>query len=225
MFTPGEDVSSERLTDFYGGYFVARLKADPDVAGLAKTFDAVQEALRKGNEAERQLYRQEQVLVAARDHADFKLDEAVRALEIALFASVAKNRKAKEYKAMFPDGLTAVVAAPLNDEMNAVKRIESQLAERSAEMKKFLPTLTGARQALEKGMADMQKAANDHAVAMVKEMTARREWLRSYRVMYGELVAQFPENRRRVESYFRPRGAEGRAEEPPQVPPALAANQ
>jgi hypothetical protein len=60
---------------------------------------------------------------------------------------------------------------------------------------------------------------------MTKELTARREWLRSYRVMYGELIAQFPENRRRVESYFRPRAAEGHEEPQPQGPPAPGVNQ
>ena len=71
-------------------------------------------------------------------------------------------------------------------------------------------------------MADLRKVENDHALRMTHELSVRRDWIRAYRVTYGELIAQFPDDRRRVESYFRPHTSRnGRSETPSQqTPPA-----
>lgn len=213
MYAPHETTSSERLADFYGEYLLARLKSDPDVVTAIKGFESAQTALRQVNEAERAAYRRESAAVAVRDHADFRLDETVRGFELALLASVSKNRQAREYKACFPDGLTAVIAAPVREETQAVKRIQARLAELpSSDFKKHLASLTAARQALESADSTLEEATNGHASAMTREMTARREWIRSYRVTYAELLSLFPENKRRVEAYFRPRSGGERIE-------------
>lgn len=214
------------MVDIFGEYFLARMQADPEVEHLVDPFVREQNALRTAHELEREQNRRRQREKAKLDHALFQMNRTVREFELALLAHVKKDRKAAEYRRFFPNGMLATTTAPAAAGVASVHQMERQLGE-NAGMKDaavWLADLAQRREMVERAQAQYAEANADHVAARTAERLARDAWRRLYRGTYGELIALFPADRRRVGAYFRegPRREERAEPAPPAAQPAAS---
>ncbi|MDI7269882.1 MAG: hypothetical protein QME96_17970 [Myxococcota bacterium] len=153
--------------------------------------------------------RAERALVEARayhDGADDDLDGPVTAFHGELFLFVGKHLKSSLYKKCFPNGLVAVTGARIQDEIRLVKTLEGTIARevRNEEFaKRLLPRITAAREELERQVPLLRAAIEEMATAWSAELAGRHDLRRQYRIIFAELIKLFPENMKKVNSFFR----------------------
>ena len=215
-------------------YLIARLARNKTTRHL---MPVIQPALESLDAAAAGMERADRALIGARaghDGADDELDEVVNGFEGELYLSVGKNRKADVYKKCFADGLVAVTGARIPDEVRLVKTLEGTIARELKDeefAKRLLPQMTTAREEMERQLPLLRKAQDDTAAAWSIELAARHDIRRQYRIVFAELVRLFPDNMKRVNSFFRDPGGARRggdaeegegAEETPPVAPGSA---
>jgi hypothetical protein len=110
MSIPSDKASSERLLR-YARYHMAALKGDPLAAQLAEAAQVEVTALTQRHRSRLEAEDVSAEAEARLDRAEFELDSACRRVELEVLASVGKNRESPEYRATFPQGLSAFVAA------------------------------------------------------------------------------------------------------------------
>ena len=226
MHMPHATVSPQTLLNDYGEYLLARLEAKKELQDLAEAFAGQQDDLRKKVETASVLERGIQHALAARDDADFGLDDAVRQFSLAILSANRGNRKSPAYVKYFPEGLLAVTMAPLAQEVVAVSNILDLLsAESDAQLKGYQELLQGNLDVLRKAVA-AHKAAMDGADSAGNAVRAQAiTWRDTYRKVYGELTARHASERAYVESFFKkPPGASRKAARPAEPPGAMAAD-
>ncbi len=191
-------------------YVIARLTRNKVTRDL---IPVIQPALDALDAAAAAMERAERALVAARAHydgADDDLDEVVTAFEGQLYLAVGKNRKAALYQKCFPNGLLAVTGARIPDEVRLVKTLEGAIARELGDAdyaKRLLPGIAAAREEVEAQVPLLQKALDAAAAAWSVELGARHDIRRQYRIIFAELVKLFPDNTRKVNSFFRDPGS------------------
>jgi hypothetical protein len=209
-------------------YLIARLTRNKTTRHLVPVIQPALDAL---DVAGAGMERADRALIGARaghDGADDELDEAVTGFEGELYVSVGKNREAGLYKKCFADGLVAVTGAKVSDEVRLVKTLEATIARelRDAEFAaRLLPRITAAREEMERQIPLLQQTLDAAATAWSVELAARQDIRRQYRIVFAELVKLFPENMKKVNSFFRDPGSvrrgavadEGEADESPVV--------
>jgi len=134
----------------------------------------------------------------------------VRQVDGRLLVHVGKNRKSDLYRKIFPQGLVAVTGARIEDEVRAVKVLEEAIARELAGVDfavELGPKLRAAREEVEVQLPPYQAALDALAAAWAAELAARHGMRRQYRVVHAELVKLFPDNLRKVNSFFRDVGA------------------
>ena len=191
-------------------YLVARLtrnRATRDLVPVVKpALDALEAAAAAADRSERGLIEAR----AHRDGADDDLDEAVTAFEGELLLFVGKKRGASPYKKCFPKGLVAVTGARIPDEIRLVKTLEGTVARELKDedfAKRLLPRIAAAREEMERQVPLLTGAIEGFAGAWSVELAARHDLRRQYRIVFAELVKLFPENMRKVNSFFRDVGS------------------
>jgi hypothetical protein len=164
---------------------------------------------------------------------DFELDEKLRFVELEVLREVRKNRNDPRYKAVFPRGLSLVLALRGEEGAREIDALTKQL-----KLKKITNAATMAAELTQLAEASVSaeqewRAAEQEAMhAFGQEAVARHELIRQLQKNEGALLAEFPGQRRRVRSFFRPtrrRGAapdDGRPESTPEpvAEPAAAAS-
>jgi len=201
---PQETASSAVLRS-YSVYTLARLKADPVTADLVDGLDKAQTMLQgaaAATDASSDAYLE---ALAARDACDLALDSAVVRAGLAALQVAGNRRESASYRRLFPAGTTAITTLPLADEIVAVRLLEGRLAEETEGTgpKAAPPAVVAARQAAEAALARLSETTLTQGAARAAELTAREEWRRVMRKVFGELTVRFPDDRRQVESYFR----------------------
>jgi hypothetical protein len=178
----------------------AVVAADPETAHLFAGMKSADDRVR-GEDARRSQARENAVAkLALRDRADFELDQAVRKLELDALAAVGRDRTKSPYRELFLRGLTAIIAAPVPDEIQFVKTLESRVRE-IASLSAHAEPLRIARERLEGAVAAHADAARAEAEASGALELAKIDWQRQYRANYGALLVLFGD-RRKAESYF-----------------------
>lgn len=198
----------------------AALAVDPTTQHLAAGIRAATERVRQAV-GQRQAARETAVAkMAVRERADFELDQLVRLIDLDALAAAGRDRKASPYRELFPRGVTAVVAAPLADEIQAVRTLEGRLRESPEALRAHAEPLRAARERLEQAVAEHREAARTESEAAGQLLLAKTDWQRQYRASYGALLTIFGD-RRRAESFFvraTDTGSEEAEEEPPATP-------
>ena len=168
----------------------------------------------------------QRALVGARadvDAADNDLDEELAILDFNLLQSVGRNRKAAAYRKVFPEGLTGATRTNPEDQVRLCRRIEEVLARDFAGDTTVQPSLAAiraAREEMDGRLAVHRQAVDDLNAARAAERQARIDAGDAYRIAYAELVKIFPQNLRKVRSFFhQPRPVAGAADGPPQPGP------
>jgi len=207
MFAPSNTYSSEKLLDLYGTYLIARLKADPAVASVHVSFEKSQVALNKANERQRSAGRSLMEAVAARNYAAFLLWQEVSQFQRAMLVHVHGKRETPLYVRYFAEGEPPFSTLSMPRRIEKVNVFEADLGTEpdAVGLKPWAPRLAEQRVALEKSIAAWQHAKVLHLQAQDAEVTERSNWLKTYRTVHAELVKLFPVDRKKVDTFFRPR--------------------
>lgn len=206
-------------------YLLTRLTRNRLTRGLTAFIQPALDALEASAAATARAERNLVIVRAQYDGADEELDEVVNQVEGNLLLHVQKNRKAPLYQKVFPNGLTAVTAAPVPDEIAAVKLVEAAMARELVDVEfatRLLPELRAAREELERQVPLFQAAVDEVGRLWAAELAARHDLRRQYRIIFAELVKVFPDSMKKVNSFFRDPGSARRAapEEPETTEPA-----
>jgi hypothetical protein len=141
---------------------------------------------------------------AIRDGEDQALDEAVRALASDILGMVNNNRKSPLYVKYFPQGMTPVVVAPLEDEMRKVAVILGLLAQ---EQEAKLAAHAGPIQA---ALDRLAAAISAHKAAMTAENQVNGllkaevlNWLDAYKLNHKAIGHVYYNDDTKVDSFFK----------------------
>lgn len=198
-----EDAATPRLLED-ARYHLASIKADPEAKHLvAPTEKAIAELVK------RQQARQTAATAALEHHAllersDFDLDAELRKVQLLVLAQVDKNREAPAYRACFPDGISPVVAMRGTEQARAIEQLVPTLAAQAPDVAKAHgATLEKLAQTAAAEEQAWQKSRSDEAQAFTDEIIARSQLLRQLKKNRASLGVLYPDNPRRVRSYFR----------------------
>jgi len=232
MKMPAISAGSEKLLDDYGVHHLTMLATDQAAKAIHDAFLPAQETLRALYDARQAAERALTAAEALSQAAEQSLEDKLRDIEGQLLLAVRKNREADPYKATFPHGLMAALSPRGRAQITEAKRILSLLSPPAtpalpapAEPAPVEPAPAEPAPAVLQGVPDAVKAllADLHAgietlrvrldatdaadtaavAAMTSELMQRRVWREQYRKDYGLLIALYPNNKRKVEGYFK----------------------
>jgi hypothetical protein len=198
-----------------GRYASSRVRADPEVKSLAYLIADAQATLVKAigarNGAADLLIDRE----AVRDHAVLQLNNVVMDLGRQAYAQFG-SRSDKGYLRLFPQAPSAIALVPDRERQSVLTGFIKEW--KSAQTPKaFAPTvkkLLEAWAAVE--AADTGVAAHDAQLMAEREAegAAREGWYAGYRRLHAQLTDKFPQDKGRVESYFRSAAVKAKAKKP-----------
>jgi len=242
MFNPRDHWSSETILYTFGIYLDVRLKADPETVGLAEILEKAQSDLGAANVREQKANIALQAAIAARDHADFKMERVVSKFEDALSYVVDREHDSPMYRQFFPNGKSGVSGLTAIHRVGRVKLIEARLTDlmsgsttkpdvasvtvktvaETLLAKSWIARLSDQRLKLEASIAVWQDSLVAYANAFRAEVHERNEWKIAYRLIYAKLLELYPADRKKVESFFRrvstgKKAADKAAFEPPKT--------
>ncbi|MGA9752856.1 MAG: hypothetical protein WBS54_13830 [Acidobacteriota bacterium] len=205
MQMPHAAVSGETLVKEYGLYHQTRLSADKALKQMAESWAQSQARLKAKVEAYEAAQAATMTAMAVRDGEDAALDDAVRRFYGALLAKSNNNRKSPLFAVYFPDGVTAVVNAPMEAELQKVSVLLSKLAqEEDEELKAHIGPITAA-------MNDLGSAMDAHRAALDTELQTyglvqqeKINWFDSYKLNHRSLAQTFYKEPKKADSYFKP---------------------
>lgn len=204
MRTPSQSSSSSLFIQLFV-YLVAGLRCDRLAAALAAVAEPILAALRKVRD-DVELAKQAVLEARARcNAADRDLDQAVNLFEANLLVSVGRNRKTLRYRKLFPAGLMAVTRVRTEDELAMVRALEEAMRTEMADSPlatEHLPRIAAAREETERRFAEWQAAKVALAAARGAEWRMRGDAREQYRVISGKLIATFPDDPRKADSFF-----------------------
>ncbi len=187
-----------------GLFLWASLLSDPETEPLAKSVRQEVDKLKAADQDTRAAEEAQTAKWALLQRAEFAHDDLQRECELDVFKAVKKNRKADEYRSLYPSGFSALIQLSGKEQERAVagmlKGLEAHHPELAKQYKKELSAL--ARKATQ-AEDDWDKAQAQAAQAFKDERLARSGLVRAMQRTEGSLLAQFPGNRTRVRSYFR----------------------
>ncbi len=186
-------------------FHYAAVESDSNARSLGDAVAQDIAALKGKRNASEDAEEQRLAALAALLRSDFDLDAALRATELEVLGAVAKNRAAAQYKAVFPQGLSALIRLRGADEAREVRASIGKL-------KEAFPEIAAAHaaelDALAQASIDAEQAWKDSetqaARVFADEVIARTELVRQLQKNEGALTALYPGERARVRSYFRP---------------------
>ena len=143
--------------------------------------------------------------MAVRDGEDAALDDAVRRFYGALLADTHNDRKSPLFGVYFPEGVTAVVNAPMEAELQKVSVLLSKLPQEQDEaLKSHIGPITAAMDSLTAAV-DAHKAALDaelQAYGLVQQ--EKVNWFDSYKLNHRTLAQINYKEPKKADSYFKP---------------------
>jgi hypothetical protein len=205
MQLPNVTSSPETLLETYGLYHLTRLSADKSLADLASAFEKAQDRLKTRLDAFKAAERSGMTAMAVRDGEDAHFDDAVRSFALAVLSKVGNSHKAPLYLKYFPEGLGAVVAAPLEGELHKIGIILSKLAEEDDDtLKNYAGPLQAAVNSLSAAMDAHHAALDAQAQSYGLLETEKVQWLDAYKRSYRELTRLNYKDPKKAETYFKP---------------------
>lgn len=196
--------SAERLLNVYGLYHLSRLRADADAACLAEAFGLTQDALKMKMEETQDAEVAAVTAMAVRDAKDDELDDAVRALYFKLLQKVLNKREDPLFLRYFPDGMSAIIGPPPEEEIRSVGILLAKLGEEAD------PDLKSHEGPIQRTIDALSASLEAHEVAVDKDRLMREavneeklRWIDSYKLSYRELQRRFYKDAKRAERYFR----------------------
>ncbi len=205
MFQPMIKNSSERLLDTYGVYLEAKLGAHPPTAALFAIFEKAQQVLAAANDRERKAMRAVHLALATRDDADFMMDRLLSKIELAVLSDVERDRTHPVFVRLFPVPVSAYSELSPVRTLETVLKLETELAASTdlPSVQVWVPALAAERATLDSAIAAWQKAKLAHTETRTAELIERQSWLNAYNEIHADLVKQFPNDRKKVENFFR----------------------
>lgn len=205
-----ESASSELKRDavFHSAALTADKATDHLTAGVTAVVAGLNAAVSAAEAAETQRV----VALARLSRADFELDELLRQLELDLQKETNKNRKDPLFRAVLPNGLSAVLTLRGSEQHEEVERIVKVLDKRSVGLGKvYSKELLRLSKASVDAETAWKRAATAATAAFGEEVLARTELVRQLQKNEGALLSLFPGQRRRVRSFYRPTRRRGAA--------------
>ncbi len=201
---PHPTTSGETLVKEYGLYHQTRLSANKELKEMAESWAKAQERLKAKVEAYEAAQAATMTAMAVRDGEDAALDDAVRRFYGALVSKSGNNRKSPLFAVYFPDGVTAVVHAPMEAELQKVSVLLGKLAEETdEELKGHAGPITAAMNAL-------SSAVDAHRAALDAELQAyglveleKVNWMDSYKLNHRSLAHLFYKDPNKADTYFK----------------------
>ncbi|MBI3723837.1 hypothetical protein HY251_07790 [bacterium] len=211
MAIRGEETSTgEILRD--ARFHAAALEQNPKTKGLAGSVKEGRGALKKARDVSEDKEDARTDALAVLLRTDFELDEKVRTVELEALGAVSRNRDDPRYKEVFTKGLTALVAMRGEDEAREVRALSKKLGKHFPKLAELhaaaLEKLADETEHAEKKWKDAELAA---AMAFGEEVLARTALVRQLQKNEGALLVEFPGQKRRVRSFFRPTRRRGAA--------------
>lgn len=204
MRLPAMATGGETLLRVYGLYHLTRLKADKSLKEMAEAFGNSQDRLKQRIEAYRAAEASAMTAMAVRDGEDAAFDDAVGQLALDILKITGNSKKAPLYLKYFPDGMTAIVGAPLEAELQKASVILAKLAE---EEETAIAVHSGPIRAAVEALAT---AIDTHKGAMEVEMqtygmlqSEKVNWLDQYKKDYRELTRMFYKTPKKADTYFK----------------------
>jgi len=205
MHLPPSAASGETLLNEYGLYHLTRLKAAKNLQDMAGSWEKCQNRLKGRVDSHQAAQAGTMTAMAVRDGEDTALDDAVRAFALAVLQKANNNRKAPFYLNYFPQGWSAVVSAPLENEIQKVGVILSKLAEESDE------SLSAYAGPIRAAMDSLTAAMDAHRAALESELqayglvqTEKINWFDTYKLNHRTLAQMFYQDPKKADTYFKP---------------------
>ena len=207
---PSED--SEVLTDNYGLFHVARLEAGKGpLAAILAAFGIVQTRLEGAHDARVALEKSVVRAEAMRVESETTLEQMLRNIDLSVLAASGRKRTAEPYVSTFPKGLTGAIEPRGRAQLAEGVRIANHLVAADGTSPDGVTDGIKAEVAtLRENLADFERTLNAEdavhvalAAAFNSELAARRAWREQYRKDHGLLTAQFGQDKRKVESFFK----------------------
>ena len=204
MRLPALSLSGDTLLRTYGVYHLTRLKADKAMKEMVAAFEQSQDRLKQRIEAYKAAEASAMTAMAVRDGEDAAFDDAVGQLALDILKITGNSKKAPLYLKYFPDGMTAIVGAPLESELQKASVILAKLAE---EEDPAVAAHTGPIRAAVEALAT---AIDTHKGAMEVEMQTygmlqaeKVNWLDLYKKDYRDLTRLFYKTPKKADTYFK----------------------
>ena len=203
---------SEALTDNYGLFHVARLEAGKaPLAAILAAFGIVQTRLEGAHDARVELEKSVVRAEAMRVDSETTLEQTLRAIDLSVLSASGRKRTAEPYVSTFPKGLTGAIEPRGRAQLAEGLRIANHLAPADGSAPEGVTNSIKAEVAtLRENLADFERTLNAEdtvhvavAAAFNSELAARRAWREQYRKDHGLLTAQFGQDKRKVESFFK----------------------
>lgn len=223
MKMPNSSVSGYTLVKQYGVYHYTRLSADRALEPMALDWDKVQGRLKARVAAFEAAQTEGMTALAVRDGEEAALAAAVRGFYGALVTKTNNDRKSPLFAVYFPDGVGAILSAPMEAEAQRALVLATKLAEeKDADLSAHALPLMEAVKRLLAAMADHRDAmaAQLQAYGLVEQ--EKVAWFDAYKLNHRTLSQMFYRNPKRAESYFKPAPRSGKAKAPAALPAAAA---
>jgi hypothetical protein len=205
MKLPSITTSPETLLETFGVYHLTRLEADKTTKDLLAAFEEAQKRLANRVNAFKAAERSSMTAMAVRDGEDAAFDNTMRAFALAVLAQVGNSRKAPLYLKYFPDGLNAVIGAPLEAELHKAGVILSKLAEEEDQaLKAHAGPIQNAVNELSSAMDAHRAALDSQAQAYGMLETEKVNWLDAYKRSYRDLCRIYFKDPKKADTYFKP---------------------
>lgn len=218
MRMPPEDTSPVTLHKEFGQYHLARLLADAKLKELAESFGKVQDRLKASLDALDRAHGATITAMAIRDAEDQALDEAVRGLASTILGLVNNKRTAPLFLKYFPQGMSPVVVAPLEAEMQKVGVILNLLSQEPS------PAIAGHAAPLKAALDRLAAAIAAHKAALDAEvqmsgvvLAEALNWLDAYKFSHKAIGNVYYTDDDKADSYFKKASKRKKKGEPPAV--------
>ena len=206
MEMPQASASTDTILDTYGEFHLAGMKAEPEAAEISTDFETSQTTLRTTCDARKAADRVGVQVEALVYRAEIDLEKTLKQIEGRVLLFVDKNRKAEPYVTAFPNGLTGPLAPKGRAQSIEGRRIVGTLGPEtgvSADVTSLLPNVLTSATALDDRCTALEAADRAALAALALERTEVRHWRDQYRKDHGLLTALWPNDKKRVESFFK----------------------
>ena len=189
----------------YGIYHLTRLQADKEAKQLAAAFEQAQNRMKEKEDSLEAAYTAMQAAYAVRDSADDALDGIVKEFYGAIVTATQHNQKSPLFSRYFPDGMSKVVIAPLEEELQRVAAIIAKLGEETDQtLKGYTPVLAAGCDNLRAAMAAFKSAVDAHNKAREMVEAEKLNWLDAYVRSYRDLGRIFYKQPKKPDTFFKP---------------------
>ena len=217
MEMPDVGTSGETLVKDYGLYHQVRLDGDKSLKDMAETWRKAQGRLKIRVDADEAAITAVRTAAAVRDGEDAALDETVREFYGALLSKAKNDRQSPLFAIYFPEGVPAMVNAPMEAEIQKVSVLLKKLEQDEDEgLRNFAGPITETMNHLMAAI-DAHKAAVDAEVQAYGLVQMEKvNWFDSYKLSHRTLGQRFYKDRKKPDTYFKPAPKRKR---PPGGPP------